>query len=325
MANCSPGSNTNDIQVIQPPGQELSQSHGATPTTGTTTSNQTEIESSASQTPAPAESVSESQEESQPKKRKLTSEVWEHFTKIKDKQGKPKAQCNYCPDILSAASTGGTNHLQSHSKACLAKNGDVSPQRQALLGFTSSAQTSSNRVWVFSQEKTRKKLARMIILHKYPFSMAEHEGFIKFMQTAQPNFAMPGRKAVRSDCVNLYQTMKKIEIANMAKASQIALTTELWSASDLTGYMVVTAHYINQKWQLTKRIIGFRPLPPPHTGQAIADCLSQTLLDWKAVNKVAFVTLDNASSNNLAMTRLQRFLDDRSHPGETTTSPYFHV
>ncbi|PLW47255.1 hypothetical protein PCANC_12400 [Puccinia coronata f. sp. avenae] len=57
MANCSPGSNNNNIQVIQPPGQELSLSHGAAPTTGTTTSNQTEIESLASQTPAPAKSV----------------------------------------------------------------------------------------------------------------------------------------------------------------------------------------------------------------------------------------------------------------------------
>jgi hypothetical protein len=111
----------------------------------------------------------------------------------------------------------------------------------------------------------------------------------------------------------------------MAKASQIALTTDLWTASDLTGYMVVTAHYIDLNWRLTKRIIGFRPLPPLHTGQAIADRLTQTLLDWKAINKVAFVTLDNASSNNLAMTRLQRFLDDRSHPGGTTTSAYFHV
>ena len=86
MANCSPGSNTNNIQVIQPPGQQLSLSHGAAPTTGTTTSNQTEIESLASQTPSPAESVSESQEESQPKKRKLTRDVWEHFTKIKDSE-----------------------------------------------------------------------------------------------------------------------------------------------------------------------------------------------------------------------------------------------
>ena len=85
MANHSPGSNTNDIQVVPPPwppGQELSLSHGATPTTGTTTSNQTDIESLASQNIAPANSVSESQEERQKKKRKLTSGMWEHFTKI---------------------------------------------------------------------------------------------------------------------------------------------------------------------------------------------------------------------------------------------------
>ncbi|PLW15365.1 hypothetical protein PCASD_19981 [Puccinia coronata f. sp. avenae] len=265
MANISPESNTvgtDEIQVrvVPPPRpseQEPPSSHGAAPTTGTTTSNQTDVESSASQTTALAKSISESQEDSRLKKRKLTSDVWEHFTKITDKQGKPKAQCNYCPDILSAASTGGTNHLRRHSKACLEKRGDVAPQRQGLLGFTSSAQTSSNCVWVFSQEKTREKLARMIILHEYPFSMAEHEGFIDFMHTAQPTFVMPGHRTVRNDCVDLYQTMKKTEIAKMAKASQITLTTDLWTASDLTGYMVVTAHYIDLNWRLTKRIIGF--------------------------------------------------------------------
>jgi hypothetical protein len=36
----------------------------------------------------------------------------------------------------------------------------------------------------------------MIILHEYPFSIAKHQGFIKLMQTAQPNFTMPGRKAI---------------------------------------------------------------------------------------------------------------------------------
>jgi hypothetical protein len=87
--------------------------------------------------------------------------------------------------------------------------------------------------------------------------MAKHEGFIIFMHTAQPTFVMPGCRTVRNDCIDLYQTMKKTEIANMAKASQIALTTNLWTASDLTGYMVVTAHFIDLKWQLTKRIIGF--------------------------------------------------------------------
>jgi hypothetical protein len=142
----------------------------------------------------------------------------------------------------------------------------------------------------------------MIILHEYPFSIVEHKGFVEFMQSAQPKFVMPGRKTIRSDCVKMFQNMKIDQIARVSRASHIALTTDLWTASDLTGYMVVTAHYINAKWELIRLIISFRPLPPPHTGQAISDRLSQALLDWKAVNKVAFVTLDNASSNNLAMT-----------------------
>jgi hypothetical protein len=89
--------------------------------------------------------------------------------------------------------------------------------------------------------------------------------------------------------------------------------------------MVVTAHYITDNWKLLKVIIGFRPLPPPHTGLAIADCLSQTLIDWKAVNKLAFVTLDNASLNTVAMTWLQRFVNNRSQALGSVTLPYFHV
>jgi hypothetical protein len=119
--------------------------------------------------------------------------------------------------------------------------------------------------------------------------------------------------------------MKAQLMQKMAKAKRISLTTDFWTASDLTGYMVVTAHYITDNWKILKFIIGFRPLPPPHTGLAIADCLSQTLIDWKAVNKLAFVTLDNASSNTVAMTRLQRFVNDCSQASGSATSPYFHV
>jgi hypothetical protein len=121
--------------------------------------------------------------------------------------------------------------------------------------------------------------------------------------------------------------MKAIEMGKMAKADQICLTTDLWTAIDLTAYMVVTAHYISDQWELTKIIIGFKPLAPPHTGQAIADRLSETLIDWKSLAKVAFVTLDNASSNNLAMNRLQKFVNDRCRTpaGSLATSAYFHV
>ena len=113
---------------------------------------------------------------------------------------------------------------------------------------------------------------------------------------------------------------------NINKINHLAITTNLWTSSDLTRYMVVTAHYINDEWNLIKRIISFRPLLSPHTGQVISNRLSQILLEWKALNKVAFVTLDNASSNNVAVSRLQRFIHDRSQtPGIPATSNFFHI
>lgn len=34
-------------------------------------------------------------------------------------------------------------------------------------------------IWKFNQEISRRELAEMIILHKYPFSIVEHERFKK--------------------------------------------------------------------------------------------------------------------------------------------------
>ncbi|PLW53682.1 hypothetical protein PCANC_04327 [Puccinia coronata f. sp. avenae] len=156
--------------------------------------------------------------------------------------------------------------------------------------------------------------------------MVKHKGFIAIMQSAQPSLVLPGRKTLRNDCIQLYKEMKDVEMARMAKASHISLTNNLWTASDLTGYMVITAHYISKQWELTKLIVGFKPLPPPHSGQAIGNKLSQTLLEWKSLLKAAFITLDNASSNNVAVTRLQRFVNKQSRSQTTpVTSSYFHV
>ena len=54
-------------------------------------------------------------EPGQPKRRKLTSEVWNEFHK-EFIGGRWQAQCMYCKKWLSAASTGGTTHLNNHLK-----------------------------------------------------------------------------------------------------------------------------------------------------------------------------------------------------------------
>jgi hypothetical protein len=50
-------------------------------------------------------------------KRKRTSTVWNHF-KLKNVEGKMKAQCNYCKKYLLGESKQGTNHLRTHLERC---------------------------------------------------------------------------------------------------------------------------------------------------------------------------------------------------------------
>ncbi|KAI7938635.1 hypothetical protein MJO28_014214 [Puccinia striiformis f. sp. tritici] len=126
--------------------------------------------------------------------------------------GEVLARCNYCTKTLSAKGTVGMNRLCRHAASC--------------------------------------QYAFSIVEHPGFIDFVEHPGFIDFMATTQPLFVMPGRQTVRNDCLKLFNHTKAVEMARMSQALKISLTTEsdLWTASDMTGYIVVTGHYIDAKW-----------------------------------------------------------------------------
>jgi hypothetical protein len=72
--------------------------------------------------------------------------------------------------------------------------------------------------------------------------------------------------------------------------------------------MVVLAHFILPNWTLKKRLIAFKELPTPHTGIAIGNQLISTMGNWKINDKVAFITVDNTSSNNVAVSHVKSIL-----------------
>ena len=106
----------------------------------------------------------------------------------------------------------------------------------------------------------------------------------------------------------LFKSMKGGFLNELSQANQLALTTNLWSSRDANGYMVITVHFITNQWDLKKQIISFKELPPLHTGLGISKQLISTLMDWKALDKFAFCTLNNASSKNTAISGLSSVL-----------------
>ena len=68
--------------------------------------------------------------------------------------------------------------------------------------------------------------------------------------------------------------------------------------------MVVTAHFVDDSWQLRKLIIGFKHVCD-HRGQTIAAVLLECLAEW-AIEKVFNITVDNATANTSALQNFQR-------------------
>jgi hypothetical protein len=151
--------------------------------------------------------------------------------------------------------------------------------------------------------RSRKKLARMVIAHEYPFNIANHHFLKVFLKDLQPSFKMPSRNTLRADCINIYEEERYKLYDLLGKLDcKLSFTSDLWtSISKDMGFISLTCHYIDDNWVLRKRIINFTPLPSPHTGQHISQAIYEKLVLWNLDKKVFCLVLDNAASNDAAI------------------------
>ncbi|CAN1192979.1 Putative AC9 transposase [Linum perenne] len=73
----------------------------------------------------------------------------------------------------------------------------------------------------------------------------------------------------------------------------------MWTATNQKrGYMAVTAHYIDNAWNLRSYLLRFVYVPAPHTAERLASRLSLCLLNWNVDSKFSTITLENCTTND---------------------------
>ena len=70
--------------------------------------------------------------------------------------------------------------------------------------------------------------------------------------------------------------------------------------------MCLTAHWIDEGWNLNKRILNFCQVSN-HKSEIIGHAIKSCLLEW-GIDNILTVTVDNASSNNLTIKYLKRVI-----------------
>lgn len=123
------------------------------------------------------------------------------------------------------------------------------------------------------------------------------------MSVVCPMFTVPSRRTVTRDIYNLYiEEKKKLKDFIKNHSQRVCITTDTWTSIQRVNYMCLTAHFINDDWNLQKRILNFCPISG-HRSEEIRKGVEKCLLDWK-IDKIFTITVDNASSNDGAIVYL---------------------
>ena len=85
--------------------------------------------------------------------------------------------------------------------------------------------------------------------------------------------------------------------------------------------MCLTAHFIDDDWKLHKRIINFCQIPG-HSGELIGKAVEKCLITW-GIKRIMTITVDNASSNDVAVQYLKRRMNH--HKTNVLNGDYLHM
>ena len=217
---------------------------------------------------------------------------------------------------MKAESKGhGTSSLSRHLQSCPRNpNKFENDRKQGTL------QGEGVTTWRFDQDALRAAFAEMVVEDEEPFSMGERSGFRKFMSKACPRFQLPSRRTCTRDTVRVYfQERAKLKKFFKDSCQRICLTTDGWTSQQQDSYMTITASFIDDNWQLHKKVISFFKVKG-HKGEDIGKNLLRCLTEW-GLDKVMTVTVDNASANDNGVAVLRRQLQGTNIAG----GKYLHM
>ena len=127
--------------------------------------------------------------------------------------------------------------------------------------------------------------------------------FRAFVHELDPTFQLPVKKTIRKYLDIEYQEKKETVRNLLSQQPSVALTTDIWSSRARQGYITVTSHFIDEKWNMRRGVLATHHMPESHTGENIAKRILETKAEF-LIKEVAGISHDNAANMKLAARQL---------------------
>lgn len=234
----------------------------------------------------------------------LKSPVWQHFAfpvsyinneRVVDQK---TTVCRLCYTRVPYATSGNTSNMAGHIRRHH-KEVDLTGKKtltQATLPFSFRAKLPQNSA---RAKEITSAIGVFVASDMRPYSVVENAGFKHLISVLEPRYEVPSRSHLTTNVLPaMYENVKAKVIEDLSNAELIALTTDGWTSRATQSYMTITAHYINDDWEIENPVLQTRPIYDAHTSENLAEVLREAVVEWKLdrPNVTIPVTTDNAKN-----------------------------
>lgn len=161
---------------------------------------------------------------------------------------------------------------------------------------------------LFDPSLIQKDILRWVTLENIPFKKLQSPYFQRIFKHTHPlmqNSVIPSEKVARQWINNEFQ-LHKAEVQEKLKsaASRIHLSFDLWTSQRCKAINGVVANFLDCQGKCQTALLAFKEMADRHNGEAIAANVLAVINDYDLREKVGFFVLDNASSNDTAVSVL---------------------
>ena len=113
---------------------------------------------------------------------------------------------------------------------------------------------------------------------------------------------MPNRDTFSERIIPARYNIEVTKLMDELKAtSHVSLTSDCWTSRTTIPYMTITAHFVDDQFNLQSKVLQTKVLNEKHTGENISVALNAALESWQISEKVSVITTDNASNMGRAI------------------------
>lgn len=123
--------------------------------------------------------------------------------------------------------------------------------------------------------------------------------FIEFTKLLDPRYKLPSQQDVVKSLNTKKDQMRSTLKLDLGSVSDVAITHDGWTSCATESYSAVTAHFIDDKWNLKSAVLQTKKVEGSHTSEKIAEGLKEVQTEWKLPTSLTLVT-DNAANERKA-------------------------